>query len=201
VATLHRGFDLPNSMRKNGPYPVVASSSIVGYHNEAQITGPGVITGRSGTIGEVRYIESDFWPLNTTLYVCDFHGNDPKFVSILLQALQTQKFLSGTGVPTLNRNVIHPVQVPLPQLKEQKEIVAKVEALFSIAERTSTSIEIIIQQVDRLRQSILSDAFRGRLVPQQPGDESAERLLERIKAERLGNKSRNYQVELSQYVK
>jgi type I restriction enzyme, S subunit len=197
VATLHRGFDLPKDMRKDGHYPVVASSSIVGYHNEAQIRGPGVVTGRSGTIGEVRFIESDFWPLNTTLFVCDFHGNDPKFVSILLQAMQIKKFLSGTGVPTLNRNIVHPVQVPLPQLQEQKEIVAKVEELFSIAEKTDSSIHIINQQIDRLSQSILRNAFWGKLVSQNPTDEPADRLLERIKAEQLTNKSKNKnQVEL-----
>jgi restriction endonuclease S subunit len=132
VATLHRGFDLPQDKRKNGPYPVVASSSIVGYHNVAKIKGPGVATGRSGTIGEVRYIELDFWPLNTSLYVCDFHGNAPKFVLILLQAMQIQKFLSRTGVPTLNRNIIPPIQVPLPQLPEQLEIISKTEQLFSV---------------------------------------------------------------------
>jgi type I restriction enzyme S subunit len=196
VATLHRGFDLPHNKRKIGSFPVVASSSIVGYHNEAKIKGPGVVTGRSGTIGEVRYIESDFWPLNTALYVCDFHGNEPKFVSILLQAMQIQKFLSGTGVPTLNRNNIHPVQVPLPQLPEQLEIVSKAEQLFSLIEQINTSITLALSQSDQLRQSILKDAFIGKLVPQEPKDEPAEKLLERKKAERLGKNKSNSHLEL-----
>jgi type I restriction enzyme S subunit len=144
----------------------------------------------------VRYIESDFWPLNTALYVCDFHGNEPKFVSILLQAMQIQKFLSGTGVPTLNRNNIHPVQVPLPQLPEQLEIVSKAEQLFSLIEQINTSITLALSQSDQLRQSILKDAFIGKLVPQEPKDEPAEKLLERKKAERLGKNKSNSHLEL-----
>jgi type I restriction enzyme S subunit len=160
-----------------------------------------VVTGRSGTIGEVRYIEIDFWPLNTSLYVCDFHGNAPKFVSILLQAMQIQKFLSGTGVPTLNRNIIHPVQVPLPQLLEQLEIVSKTEELFSDIEQTNSLIVAVMSQVDQLRQSILKDAFIGKLVLQDPADEPADKLLERIKAERFSKKINNNQLEFSPYVK
>ena len=53
-----------------------SSSGRSGSHNEAAVQGPGVITGRYGTIGEVLHTEDDYWPLNTTLYVSDFKGKE-----------------------------------------------------------------------------------------------------------------------------
>jgi type I restriction enzyme, S subunit len=73
--TLKRGYDLPSTQRQDGNVPVVSSSGITGYHNVAKIDGPGVVTGRYGTLGEVFYLSEPFWPLNTALYVQDFKGN------------------------------------------------------------------------------------------------------------------------------
>ena len=101
--TLQRGYDLPHSSRKAGSVPIVTSSGVSDTHSEARVSGPGVVTGRYGTIGEVFFIQEDFWPLNTTLFVKDFHGNDPKFVFYMLLKLDLTKFRSGVAVPTLNR--------------------------------------------------------------------------------------------------
>jgi type I restriction enzyme, S subunit len=74
VATLQRGYDLPYRVRKPGVFPIVTSSGIADTHAEARVVGPGVVTGRYGTIGEVFFMHGDFWPLNTTLFVKNFHG-------------------------------------------------------------------------------------------------------------------------------
>lgn len=118
VATLQRGYDLPIQDRKAGKIPVIAASSIVGAHCEAKVKGPGVVTGRSGSIGNVLFIVEDYWPLNTTLYVKDFHGNEPRYVFYLLQQIELARFHEGTGVPTLNRNNVHSLLVPVPPLAE-----------------------------------------------------------------------------------
>ncbi len=65
VVTLKRGHDLPDSQRQDGDVPVVSSSGITGRHSEPKAKAPGVVTGRYGTLGEVFYIEEDYWPLNT----------------------------------------------------------------------------------------------------------------------------------------
>ncbi|MBU1308573.1 MAG: restriction endonuclease subunit S, partial [Gammaproteobacteria bacterium] len=85
VAHLKRGYDLPTQDRVEGEIPIFAANGKNGTHNEAKIKGPGVITGRSGTIGKVHFTEHDYWPLNTALYVTDFKGNDPKWVYYMLQ--------------------------------------------------------------------------------------------------------------------
>ena len=79
-ATLQRGFDITRKQHKPGKVPVISSSGISGYHNKAMVKGPGVIIGRKGSLGTVFYVEENYWPHDTSLWVKDFHGNDPKFV-------------------------------------------------------------------------------------------------------------------------
>lgn len=122
VSTLQRGFDLPNRKRVHGDYPVIAASGFSTWHNEYKVKGPGVTTGRSGTLGQVFYEVNNFWPLNTSLWVKDFHGNDPKFIYYFLKTLNFQEYNTGTSVPTLNRNDVHNLDVQIPDLPEQKAI-------------------------------------------------------------------------------
>ena len=122
VVTLQRGFDLPTTERKPGNYPVIASTGAAGTHNEAVVRGPGVVIGRSGSLGGGQFIKHDFWPLNTTLWVKNFKGNDPRFCYFLLKSLDLAQFNVGSGVPTLNRNHVHPLPVRLPPLREQRAV-------------------------------------------------------------------------------
>ena len=123
VAPLQRGFDLPFSHLMEGVVPVVYSNGIGAYHSKGMCKGPGLVTGRSGTIGKFFYIESgDYWPHNTTLWVTDFCGNNPLFVKYLYETLDFEDFSTGTGVPTLNRNSVHEHKVVIPPLAEQRRI-------------------------------------------------------------------------------
>ena len=109
--TLQRGFDLPSHQRTPGNVPVVASTGISSWHNEAKVKAPGVVIGRSGSIGGGQFLEQDFWPLNTTLYVKDFKGNNPRFAYYVLKLIDFSAFNAGAGVPTLNRNHIASIEV------------------------------------------------------------------------------------------
>ena len=120
--TLQRGFDLPTSQRKIGPYPVVASTGVASTHCEAKVKGPGVVIGRSGSIGGSQYIDTDFWPLNTTLWVKSFNGNYPRFIYYLLKSIDFSSFNAGAAVPTLNRNHLAALKVNIPELDQQKKI-------------------------------------------------------------------------------
>ncbi|MCM4162994.1 MULTISPECIES: restriction endonuclease subunit S [unclassified Arenibacter] len=129
VATLQRGFDLPSRKRINGNYPIIAASGYTEMHNEYKVKGPGVITGRSGTLGKFFYEKKDFWPLNTSLWVKSFNGNNPLFIYYFLQTLNFLEFNSGTSVPTLNRNDVHSLEVEIPPIQEQKAIASILSAL------------------------------------------------------------------------
>ncbi len=104
VCELKRGYDLPTERRVDGDVPIVSSSGVTGYHSEAKVQAPGVVTGRYGTLGEVFFIKEDFWPLNTALYVRDFKGNEPRFVAALLQSLDLGTNDGAAAVPGVNRN-------------------------------------------------------------------------------------------------
>ena len=122
LVTLQRGFDLPSKKRIQGKIPVVASTGINGWHNKFKVRAPGVVIGRSGSIGGGQFITEDFWPLNTTLWVKDFKGNDERFAYYFLKNIDFSKFNSGSGVPTLNRNHISSINISIPDLPTQKYI-------------------------------------------------------------------------------
>lgn len=120
--TLQRGFDLPQDKRVMGDIPVVASTGVVGYHNEEKVLAPGVVIGRSGSIGGGQYITTNFWPLNTTLWVKDFKGHHPRFVYYLLKSIDFSQFNVGSGVPTLNRNHLSGILVADTSYSYEKEV-------------------------------------------------------------------------------
>src|SRR5690242_4366234 len=99
VVQLQRGFDLPERLRQAGAVPVIASAGLTGFHSEAKVAGPGVVTGRYGTIGKVFFVEEDFWPLNTTLWVKDFKGADPRFIYYWLQTVDFASVSAKSAVP------------------------------------------------------------------------------------------------------
>ena len=152
--TLKRGYDLPQQKRKNGGVPIFSSSGISGTHDTAMVKAPGVITGRYGTIGQVFMADEDFWPLNTTLYVEDFHGNDPRFIYYFLKTLGWEKFTSASAVPGINRNTVHKETICLPDIATQDKIASVLTTLddkIEINEKINDNLE---QQAQTLFQKL-----------------------------------------------
>ena len=141
ISPLQRGFDLPSQSLQVGSVPVVYSNGIMNYHNESKCVAPGIVTGRSGTIGRLTYIESGpYWPHNTSLWVTDFKGNIPLFVYYLLEHIDLSRFSSGSGVPTLNRNDVHAFKTCIPSVEEQHKIA---DCLSIIDKRISIQNKVI----------------------------------------------------------
>lgn len=153
--TLQRGFDLPRNDRQDGVIPVVASTGVGGYHNEAKATAPGVVIGRSGSIGGGQYITEDFWPLNTTLWVKDFKGHNPRYVYYLMRSIDFSTFNVGTGVPTLNRNHLSSVDVTV--LDEDSEIYVT-KCLGSLDDKIQLNHQIN-QTLEEIAQAIFKSWF------------------------------------------
>ena len=152
--TLKRGYDLPQQKRKNGGVPIFSSSGISGTHDTAMVKAPGVITGRYGTIGQVFMADEDFWPLNTTLYVEDFHGNNPRFIYYFLKTLGWEKFTSASAVPGINRNTVHKETICLPDIATQDKIASVLTTLddkIEINEKINDNLE---QQAQTLFQKL-----------------------------------------------
>jgi len=126
VIELKRGYDLPQKERSPGDVPLVSSSGVTDSHARAMVKGPGVVTGRYGTLGQVFYVEQDFWPLNTTLYVRDFKGNDPRFVSYFLRGIDFFVYSDKAAVPGLNRNHLHQARVRIPTDPTEQRAIAHI---------------------------------------------------------------------------
>ena len=159
-APLQRGYDLPTDKIVRGEYPVVYSNGILNYHYEYKAKGPGVVTGRSGTIGKVTFVESNYWPHNTSLWVTDFKGNNPKYVFHLYSYINLSKFASGSGVPTLNRNDVHASKFAIPPIHEQDKIVEVLDFWDTAIEKQSELIEKLKLRKRALMQQLLTGKKR-----------------------------------------
>lgn len=144
ILTFHRGYDLTKNEMKAGRYPVIGSTSIIGYHNEFKIKGPGIVTGRSGSLGKYQLVWDDFWPHNTSLYISNYKGHNIFFVYSLLQTVDFASLNNGGAIPTLNRNVLSNIEVIEPEKKLQ-DVFAK------IAEPQYQKIKNLEKQNDRLK--------------------------------------------------
>ena len=148
--SLNRGFDLPDDKIVEGKYPVVASTSIKAYHNQYKVKSPIVVTGRSGSLGKVLYVEKDGWPLNTSLYAKNFHGNDPKYVYYFLQTMHLEQYNSGAGVPTLNQNHLHSLKILVHDKPAQQCISSILSAYDNLIENNNKRIKILEQMAENL---------------------------------------------------
>lgn len=159
VATLQRGYDLPHRIRKAGGVPIITSSGFGGLHCEFKASGPGVVTGRYGTIGEVFYISENFWPLNTTLYVRDFHGNNPLFISHLLKTIDFHTYSGKSGVPGVNRNDLHEINVRIPPTKTEQEAIA---TTLSDTDALIEALEQLIAKKRHIKQGTMQELLTGK---------------------------------------
>ncbi|MCX6907811.1 MAG: restriction endonuclease subunit S [Verrucomicrobia bacterium] len=114
---LQRGFDLPEREWEDGDFPICGSTGIIGHHKEPKVKGPGVFTGRSGSLGVVNYVEDDYWPHNTALWVREFKKVTPLFALFLLREMNLEQYNGGVSVPTLDRKAVHRVPVLIPLRK------------------------------------------------------------------------------------
>jgi restriction endonuclease S subunit len=173
------GRSLPERTRQPGDVPVYGSAGQVGTHNHALTAGPTVIIGRKGSVGAVQFSPTPCWPIDTTYYIDAFNGHDPVFWAWILKALDLGSLDSSTAIPGINRQDAYRLEVSVPPLAEQRRIVARIEALFARIQQIEQEATRALALLNHLERSILTRAFRGELVPQDPADEPASVSLAR----------------------
>lgn len=156
---LQRGFDITESQAVAGPFRVISSSGPSYSHSEAAVGGPAVITGRKGRLGTVFYSADPCWPHDTTLWVRDFRGNDPRFIYWKLRDMRLDAYDAATSVPTLNRNNVHALTVRFPPLGEQGEIAKILDAEEEAIARSAAAIDAIA----KAKEVLVSDLLSGRV--------------------------------------
>jgi type I restriction enzyme S subunit len=132
---------------------------VTGYHDEAKVKAPGVVTGRSGTIGEVMYVQENFWPLNTALWVKEFPKAEPLYAFYVLSSVDLKQFNSGAAVPTLNRNDIHSLETVVPP----RDLQRRFQVIAGAIRTHSRTLELTIQNLRRTRDLLLPRLLSGQI--------------------------------------
>lgn len=153
VVKMQRGYDLPVQDRNHeGSIPVYGANGVLGYHDVAKINNGGIITGRSGTIGKVYLANKEYWPLNTSLFSIETYGNNLIYLQYLVTLYDLKRFVEGTGVPTLNRNMFHNKKIIEVPINEQNTFASFVEEVDKSRSRIQKSLEASQELFDSLMQ-------------------------------------------------
>ena len=160
-----RGHDLPSEQREEGFVPLVTSAGISATHNIAAAKGPGIVTGRYGTIGQFHLVQDDYWPLNTTLYSIKLHGNSPEFLRYMLEHLSPLVLLHSvkSAVPGVDRNDLHPTMIALPPVIEQRAIAAYLDCETDQLDALAARVESAITRLTEYRQALITSAVTGKI--------------------------------------
>ena len=163
--TFQRGHDLPSDDREEGDVPLVSSSGISSMNSKAIAKAPGIVTGRYGTIGQFYLINQPYWPLNTTLYSIDLHGNEPRFLLYMLIHLSPLFFLHSnkSAVPGVDRNDVHADHTAVPHLSEQKAIAAFLDRETAKINALVVKVLEAIDRLKELRTALISVAVTGKI--------------------------------------
>jgi len=160
---LQRGYDLPADKRIAGPYPVVSSGGVIDRHIEYRARAPGVVMGRYGSTEAVFYIEEDFWPHNTSLFVTDFQGNLALWCYYLLRTISKADHSGKSAVPGVDRKDLFDIFVAVPPYDEQIEVVRGIEDRSQYLNRAISGVANEIDLVWEFRTRLISDVVTGRL--------------------------------------
>jgi type I restriction enzyme S subunit len=160
-----RGHDLPSDEREDGTIPLVTSSGTSTFVSKAAARGPGIVTGRYGTIGEFHLIDTDYWPLNTTLYSIELRGNHPPYLRYMLMHLAPLFLLNAvkSAVPGVDRNDIHPTATAVPPPPEQVAITAYLDAETAKIDMLVSKVEGAIERLGEYRTALITVAVTGKI--------------------------------------
>ena len=185
--TMRNGKSLTTAKRRDGDIPAYGGNGRMGTHNAANADGQVIVIGRVGAqCGNVHFVSGKVWVTDNAISLEAKGEVEPAFYAYFLRSQNLNQLSAGTGQPYVSQEILGPIETPVVSLPEQHEIVRRVERLFTFADQLEARFAKAQAQVDRLTPSLLAKAFRGELVPQDPGDEPASALLARIRSETNG---------------
>ena len=189
LSEVHYGKALPEKNRiARGDVPVVGSSGVVGRHNAALISDNCVVVGRKGAAGAVHLIAGPCWPIDTAYFLQPPEGLDIRWLSHALGTKELAQLDKSTAIPSLSRDDLHRVLVPVAPRAEQTRILEKLEELLSDLDAGVAELKAAQKKLAQYRQSLLKAAVEGSLTAdwrkRNKPTETGAQLLQRILTER-----------------
>lgn len=161
VLSLEYGKSLIEQNRRNGDYPVVGSSGVVGHHDSYLVEGAGVVIGRKGTVGSVMWIEDSFFPIDTTFYVSDKLGVAKLYYHYyLLRSLGLNKIGSHSAVPGLSRDAVYAISTSIPTQQAIDNFSDLVEPLYNKKNLNNRQISALTTIRDTLLPKLVRSELR-----------------------------------------
>ncbi len=182
ITDIKNGKHYINVLNENGKYPIYGSAGIINYADEYLCNEATVIVGRKGTINKPLFVKEKFWNIDTAFGLeADQSKLFPLYLYYFTLSFNFLDLNQSTAIPSLTKSNLQRISMSLPDsIAEQIEIVNEIEKHFSIIDKLEVVVQKSIKESKRLRQSILKQAFEGKLVEQDLNDESASILLEKI---------------------
>ncbi len=157
VLELKYGFGLPEKEREKGDIPVYGSSGIVGWHNKAAVSSAGIVIGRKGNVGAVYFSEKPFYPIDTVYFVNSLKKKgDLKFFYHFLKTIDFRKVDLNVGVPGLNRDIAHSLEIKIPEDPAEQHRIAEILSAFDEKIELNNRINKILEE---MAQAIFEEWF------------------------------------------
>lgn len=154
------GKNLPKTKRQPGNYPVFGSNGIIGYHSDYLVQGPGIVIGRKGTLGEVYWVEENFFPIDTTFYLINkLKSNSLYFHYFLLKGQDFLKSSSDSAVPGLNRNMAYSNEVIIPPIN----LISKFNRICLSLFNKKHNVQIQLTNFFTIHNSLLPKLISGKI--------------------------------------
>jgi len=179
------GKFLPKNKMNKGTIPVFGGNGIMGYHDENYLESDILIIGRVGAhCGNVHQFSGKLWITDNTIGLLPKIKINSKFFLYQLRNMRLNEMSAGSGQPYISGQMLSELNLISTDIIIQNKIVFQIEQCLSLIENTNMITNLLLKQLDTLHSSILKKAFEGKLIPQDPNDEPAEILLQKIKQEK-----------------
>ena len=184
ILNIKNGKHYKGIENEKGKYPIYGSAGIINYTNEYLCNENSIIIGRKGTINKPLFIKEKFWNIDTAFGIeVNQEILNPKFFYYFTLTYNFLELNQSSTIPSLTKSKLLKIDMPVPDLKTQNNIVIEIEKSFSIIDNIDKVIINSINKANTLRYSILSKAFTGNLIKEH-SSKNAKELFKNIQKEK-----------------
>lgn len=161
VLSIVNGKNQKEVVSDDGAYPIIGSGGEIGRATNFLCEAGSTVVGRKGTINNPFFVEERFWNVDTAFGIQPGEKLNPKFLFYFCKCFNFKNLDKSTTIPSLAKTDLLNIEMPVPSLKEQRQIVNKIEELFSELDSAVETLKKTKEQLAVYRQSVLKEAFEA----------------------------------------